>query len=146
MMSYATLDDMVLKFGAIEMRRLSVADGDLPEAIEAPRIDDALSAASLTIDSYLRRRYALPLAGTTDELVRATCVLARYDLATGGDREPSEQMRLARKEVMDWLADLGAGKAELAGVSPIGSTPEASSGARTSDRERAFFTPPGGGL
>lgn len=145
-MSYATLDDMVLKFGAIEMRRLSVADGDLPETIEAPRIEDALKAASLTIDTYLRRRYALPLAGTTDELVRAACVLARYDLATGGDREPSEQMRLARKEVMDWLADLGAGKAELAGVAPIGSGADSSSGARTTDRDRAFQVAPGGGL
>ncbi len=145
-MSYATLSDMVLKFGAIEMRRLSVADGNLPDEVEAPRIDDALNAASLAIDTYLRRRYALPLAGTTDELVRAACVLARYDLATGGDREPSEQMRLARKEVLEWLADLGAGKAELAGVAPIGSGAEGSSGARTSDREPAFFTPPGGGL
>ncbi|MCX5497323.1 DUF1320 domain-containing protein [Kaistia dalseonensis] len=145
-MPYASLSDMVLKFGAIEMRRLSVADGDLPDAIEAPRIEGALADASLTIDTYLRRRYPLPLASNPDELNRACCVLARYDLALGGDREPSEQMRLARKEILAWLSDLAEGRAELSGVAPVGSGAAGSNGARTSDRVAAFATRPDGGL
>jgi phage gp36-like protein len=145
-MPYASLSDMVLKFGAIEMRRLSVADGDLPDEIEAPRIEDALAAAGLTIDSYLRRRYALPLANNPDELNRAACLLARYDLALGGDREPSEQMRLARTEILAWLADLAEGRAELSGVDPVGVGSATANGARASDRIGAFTTRPDGGL
>lgn len=144
-MPYATITDMILKFGAIEMRRLSSADGDLPDHVEAPRIEDALSAASVQIDSYLRKRYPLPLPAPPSELNRAACVLARYDLATGGDRSPSEEMRLARKEVIGWLEAIADGRVELAGAEAIG-TSGTGSGARVSDRPAAFFTRPGGGL
>ena len=143
-MPYATISDMMLKFGATEMRQLSVADGDVPDQVQAPRIEDALSAATVLIDSYLRKRYPLPLPEPPSELNRAACTLARYDLATGGDRAPSEEMRLARKEVIAWLEGIAAGRVELAGTAPIGAG--ADSGARVSDRIPAFFTRPDGGL
>ncbi|ABS69715.1 protein of unknown function DUF1320 [Xanthobacter versatilis] len=144
-MSYATVTDMTSRFGAVEMLRVSVADGLLPpegEPMPTGRIEQALSDASVLVDSYLRARYAVPVAPPPAELVRAACVLARYDLAHGGDREPSEQMRLARKEVLLWLEKLGSGAASLEGVVPV----SAASGARTSDRLRAFTTRPDGGL
>lgn len=144
-MSYASVADMVSRFGLTEMTRFSIADGDLPpegDPLPTGRIDQALSDASVLVDSYLRGRYAVPVSPAPDELVRATCVLARFDLAHGGDREPTEQMRLARKEVLSWLADLGAGKASLEGAVPISS----GSGARVSDRARAFTTRSDGGL
>ncbi|MEP9350572.1 DUF1320 domain-containing protein [Xanthobacter sp. KR7-225] len=144
-MSYATVDDMVSRFGALEMLRLSVADGSLPAADEPmpeARIAQALQDASLQIDSYLRIRYAVPVTPAPESLVRAACVLARYDLAHGGDREPSEQMRLARKEVREWLQGLGAGTASLEGLVPV----SAGSGARVSDRPPAFVTRADGGL
>ncbi|MFG1466887.1 DUF1320 domain-containing protein, partial [Xanthobacter sp. DSM 24535] len=95
------------------------------------RIEQAISDSGRTIDSFLRRRYALPLIPPPAELVRCACVLARFDLACGGDREPSEQMRLARKEQLTWLDQLGTGDASLEGVVPI----SAAGGARTRDRE-----------
>lgn len=134
MTAYAAVADMVSRFGESEIIRFSAGDGPLPDAIEPARIDQALADASALIDSYLRRRYAAPLTAPPPDIVRAACTLARYDLAMGGDREPSEQMRLARKEVVDWLMALAEGKATLEGVTPIG----ASSSARVSDRERTF--------
>lgn len=144
-MSYATVADMVSRFGELEMLRLSVADGSLPAADEPmpeARVAQALQDASLQIDSYLRVRYAVPVSPAPESLVRAACVLARYDLAHGGDREPSEQMRLARKEVREWLEKLGAGAASLEGLVPV----SAGSGARVSDRAPAFTTRADGGL
>lgn len=132
---YATLDDMVTRYGETEMARLSTADGPLPadgEPIPDARIVQAIDDAGRLIDTYLRRRYAVPVAPPPPELVRAACVLARYDLALGGDREPSEQMRLARKEVLAWLAQLGDGGATLEGIAPL----SAGSSARVSDRPR----------
>jgi len=142
---YATVTDMVLKFGEAEMRRLSVADGLIPDTVQPARITDAIDAASVLIDSYLRKRYPLPLGNQPSELNRAACILARYDLANAGDRTASEEMRLARKEVVEWLRDVADGRVELAGVAPIGAGAPAA-GARTSDRDAAFFSRPGGGL
>ncbi len=134
MTAYATIADMVSRFGADEVLRFSAGDGPLPETIQPARIEQAIGDASVLIDSYLRRRYAVPLAAVPQAVVRAACVLARYDLAQGGDREPSEQMRLARKEVIAWLEGIAAGTVTLEGVAPIAAT----GGARVSDRDRDF--------
>lgn len=139
---YATVDDMIQRYGEVEMIRLSVADGDAPEAIVPGRIEGAIADASQLIDSYLRARYATPVVPAAPELVRATCLLARYDLAHGGEREPTEQMRLARKEVIAWLAQLAGGAASLEGAVAL----SAGGGARAADRARAFTTRADGGL
>lgn len=131
---YASVEDMVSRFGETEMIRLSVADGPIPEEVEPPRIEQALADASRLIDSYLRVRYQVPVAPVPGELVRAACALARYDLATGGDRDPTEEMRLSRKEVLNWLAALARGDASLEGVAPVG----AAGSARASDRPATF--------
>lgn len=139
---YASLSDMISRYGEIEMLRFSVADGDLPDAIVPDRIEQAIDDASRLIDSYVRRRYASPVRPAPPELVRACCVLARYDLAHGGDREPTEQMRLARKDVVEWLAELASGAATLEGALALAD----GSSARTSDRVPAFTMRADGGL
>lgn len=139
---YATTNDMISRFGETEMLRLSVADGDLPEELDPARIEQALTDNSLLIDSFLRGRYVTPVQPSPPDLVRACCLLARYDLALGGEREPSEQMRLARKEVLTWLGHVGDGTASLEGAVAL----SAGGGARTSDRVPAFTMRADGGL
>lgn len=142
-MTYASVDDMVSRFGETEVLRFSAGDGPLPETIIPARIEQALADASARIDSYLRRRYTVPLAAPVpDVIVRAACTLARYDLAMGGDREPTEQMRLAQKDVIGWLEKIASGQATLEGAAPIAP----SSGARSSDRDATFTSRAGGGL
>jgi phage gp36-like protein len=72
------------------------------------------------IDTYLRKRYQVPLAVAPAEISRAACMLARYDLSHGENKEPSEQTRLARKEVIDWLGQITRGEVllDLAEVEP----------------------------
>jgi phage gp36-like protein len=136
-MPYATAEDMLARFGEVEMTRLTAAEGELDAGVVAAKVETALREATGLIDSYLRRRYAVPLAAPVPpEIVRACCVLARYDLAHGEQREPSEQMRLARREVVEWLAALADGKAVLDGAVPAAGASGA--GAMASDRARAF--------
>lgn len=142
MTSYATVADMVSRFGETEVLRFSAGDGALPEAIVPERIDQAIADASALIDSYLRRRYTTPLTTAPADITRAACTLARYALAMGGDREPTEQMRLARKEVITWLEGIADGRVTLEGLAPIATT----SAARVSDRDPTFWPRPGGGL
>ena len=136
-MPYATLSDLNEAFGEAEMIRLTVADGELTGPADAAKVDRALTDATDLIDSYLRRRYAVPLAAPVPPAIRRACgVLARFDLAHGDQREPTEQMRLARKDTIAWLEALADGKAELPDAVPLGGTSGA--GARVSDRCRAF--------
>lgn len=108
-MAYAGIDDMVERFGQTELIRLTTPDGQEMVAVNAGTIARALEEASALVDTYLRRRYLVPLGVAPREIVRATCAIARYDLSFGESREPGEQVRLAKKEAVDWLAQIAAG-------------------------------------
>lgn len=131
---YATLQDMTQRFGEVEVIRLSSGDGPIRDSVDPTTVDMALSDATAMIDGYLRKRYQLPLAEVPPEVVRATCVLARHDLASGGGREPSTQMRNDRNDVIAWLNKIAEGYVTLASRAPAA----AGQSARFSDRERAF--------
>jgi phage gp36-like protein len=119
-MAYATVSDLIERFGQTEMVRLTTpADQDL-DGIVMTVAEAKIEDASALIDSYVRKRYRTPMDVPPQEIVRACCILARYDLATGEQREPTEQMREQRSETMAWLRDIAAGKAllELDEVAP----------------------------
>lgn len=133
-MAYATVQDMIGRYGETEMLRLSSVDGLLPETVNAGPVEQAIADSDATIDSYLRKRYTVPLAPAPRAIVNASCVLARYELSVGGDREPADQVKAGRKDTVAWLTQLANGLATLEGVAPIAS----SSSAQTSDRDRMF--------
>lgn len=136
-MAYATVADMIDRFGSTELIRMTTPEGQDMAAIDTAAVERALAEASDLVDSYLRTQYAVPLATAPLAVAGATCRLARYSLAHGENREPTEQMRLARKEDLDWLAMIAKGTVTLDGVAPAAID---QSGARTSDRARSFST------
>ncbi|MDU7520198.1 MAG: DUF1320 domain-containing protein [Roseomonas mucosa] len=127
---YATTADLIAQFGEDEVVSLTTPGGQDREGVVVARAEWALDAATGLIESFLRRRYLLPLNPVPVEIVSACCKLARFDLSHGSSLAPSEQVRLARKDVIDWLGMLESGRAELAGATPLGGT----SGAMVSDR------------
>lgn len=108
-MAYANIADMVLRFGEAEMMRATVPDGQPATEVVPGPVVAALDDASAMIDSYLRKRYHVPLTVAPPEINRACCILARYDLNTGGDKAPSEQTKEDRKEVLSWLERIARG-------------------------------------
>lgn len=132
-MPYATVQDMIARFGEAELLRVTTPEDQPLDTINVDRVTQALTDASSLVDSYLRRKYVTPVAAPTPEIVRATCVLARYDLAFGSQTAPDEQKRLARKEVVEWLEAIGSGRVTLDGA--IAFNPDASF-ARVQDRRR----------
>lgn len=120
MAAYATIQDMVRRYGQVEMIRLTVADGQEAVAIDTVRLQDALDRAAATIDSYVRRRYQTPVTPAPAELVDANGVLARFDLMFGEGREPTEQARLQHKQKIEWLESVRDGKTFLADATPAG--------------------------
>ena len=112
-MPYALPSDMIARFGVTEMIRLTVPqDQDMTQVNTAP-ILIALGDATDTINTYISKRYATPLAQVPASVNRACCLLARFDLYTGDGREPSEQVRLSRKETITWLEQIATGKVLL---------------------------------
>jgi len=132
-MSYATVADMIDRFGMTEMIRLSEQEDRTATVVDNVKIQTALDDASVLADTYLRSRYKLPVAIPPRDLVRAICHLARFDLAQGARTEPTEQMRLSRKDIIVWLENIAGNKINIDAPS-IGGGTDASHGARTSDR------------
>lgn len=60
-MAYATVQDMIGRFGETEMLRLSSVDGVLPETVQAAPVEQAIADADGIIDSYLRKRSQLAI-------------------------------------------------------------------------------------
>ncbi len=119
-MAYAGVQDMIDRFGQVEMIRLTTpADQDMDTVQPAP-ILRALDDASALIDGYLRRRYQVPLDLIPAEIGRAACVLARFDLSTGDNREASERTTQDRKDTVAWLTQISRGDVllPLAEVTP----------------------------
>jgi phage gp36-like protein len=143
-MAYATSADMIRVYGETEMIRLSVPDAALDGPANLDAINQALTDATDTIDGYLRARYAVPLATPVPPAIARACrVLARYDLSTGEQKTPSEQMTRERQDVIAWLRDISKGAVELDVAAAPAATTEGS-GATVTDRPAMFTS--GGGL
>ncbi|WP_244483350.1 DUF1320 domain-containing protein [Mesorhizobium sp. 1M-11] len=135
-MAYASVQDMIDRFGETEMIRLSQPEDRTAETVLTAKVEVAIADNSVLIDDYLRGLYIVPVAAPPDSMVRAVCVLARYDLAKGERTGPTEQMRLDRKEVIGWLESIQAGRAKI--NAPPAGTPGSGHGARVSDRCDVF--------
>src|SRR5882724_8286908 len=109
-MAYATVDDMVLRFGAIDMIRLTTpADQELDGIVRAVA-ETAFETASAIMDSYIRKRYRTPLDMAPPEVVAKCCDLARFELSTGDQKSPSEEVRSRRNDAIQWLRDIADGR------------------------------------
>jgi phage gp36-like protein len=54
-----------------------------------PQQNEALVNASRLLDGYLRNKFKLPLVQVGQDVVRATCIIAAYDLMFGRGFNPS---------------------------------------------------------
>lgn len=114
---YCTQSDLETRFGAEEI--LELTDRDADGAMDANVLDVAIADAGATIDSYIAKRYDLPLASVPTRLVAIACNLVRYQL----DKEdPRDRVEAAYKSAMSELRDIASGKAvlDIAGSEPTG--------------------------
>ena len=106
---YGSVADMIGRFGAAELIRLTTVSGTPADTLDAAKVNRALDDASALIDSFVRRRYKTPLSPVPAEVSRAAAILARFDLSTSEDATPSETAKDMRKEVLEWLNRLRDG-------------------------------------
>lgn len=122
-MPYATQQDMLDRFGEEEL--LQLADRDDSGVIDTAVLDAVLKDAEELIDSYLAKRYQLPLSNVPQSLVRISASIARYFLYKD---EPTDAAQKGYDNAIAWLKDIAAGKALLdaEGVEPDAAAAEPS--------------------
>ncbi len=133
---YATVADMTARFGETQMIRLSRPEDRTADTIDAVKVETAITDACAVIDGYIRGRYLVPIAAPPAEIVRAACILARYDLAQGEHTDPSDEMTKGRADVIKWLESIAKELVNLDVPAAMPAGPAVGSGPRMSDRER----------
>ena len=149
-MQYATVQDMIDRFGEPEMIQLT--DADNQATVQSARIQLKLDDAHALADGYLGRVYALPLAGCAKpvggvgaveyvappQLTRIVCDVARYYLYD--DLAPESEVYRRFKTATTELQAIADGKARL--ICPWGGEPGASASSGPAAGETYFdFAP-----
>ena len=125
-MIYATVADLVSRFGQTELVQLTDTSNMPPSVIDAARVATKIDDAAAFVDGYVGQAYRLPLAGCAKPngaggfdrvappvLVRLTCDLARYYLFTDVLDEKHEAVRRQQSAVKE-LAAIASGATQLA--------------------------------
>ena len=135
-MEYATVQDMVARFGELELIQLTDLDNIPPSVIDETRVTVKLSDAQAFVDGYVGQCYRLPLSGCLKPaiipggdpvyvappvLTRLTCDLARYYLYD--DLAPENEVYRRYQAAVKELDAIASGRAVLA--CPWGGTPGA---------------------
>ena len=107
---YATLTDLVDRFGARELTQLTVRTD--PEATEPdePTANKALDDATAEMDVYIGTQYALPLPSVPTVLKGVCCDVARYRLY--GD-QASDEVRRRFEDAVSLLNKIAKGTVSL---------------------------------
>lgn len=121
-MQYATVQDMIDRFGAPEL--IELTDAAEQAAVQAARVQLKLDDAQALADGYLGRVFALPLAGCAKpvgvdaveyvpppQLTRIVCDVARYYLYD--DLAPESEVHRRFKNASAELAAIAEGRAVL---------------------------------
>ena len=102
---YAVIGDL-RTFGAPDR-----AFKDVPVDIQ----EDAIAAASGTVDSYLRAQFVMPIKSWGREVTRIVCQIATYDLLITRGYNPEAgadgQIEKRADQALAWLNLVAAGKA-----------------------------------
>lgn len=123
-MAYATIQNMIDRYGELPLIELSDRDDPPTHAIVPLVVDAALLEAGAMIDAFIASRYSLPLFSVPDVLRRHCCVIAYYDLHRG--RYPDE-VRKDYEDTISFLKSLSRGEAKLdvAGEEPTSQAADA---------------------
>lgn len=115
---YCTQSDLEKRFGTEEI--LELTDRDADGVTDAGVLDVVIEDAGAAIDSYIAKRYDLPISEVPTRLKKIACDLVFYAL----HQDPPDKVSDDNKEALKFLKDIAMGRAELdiAGKEPTSAT------------------------
>lgn len=131
-MTYTTQQDMVDRFGQVEL--LQLTDRDNTGSIDTTVLNRALEDADTEINGHLEGRYTLPLVRTPAILVTYACDIARYRLY---DDRATEQVTKRYDTAMKFLRLVAEGRLSL-GLDDQGEATAPAGGPSHASEERVF--------
>ncbi len=111
-MTYSTKQNLIDRFGATELQQLTDRTNIPPSTIDDIVLGEALSDADALLDSYIAKRYSLPLDPVPSILTRMSGDIARFYLY-GKRADKDGEVERAYKEAMAWAKDVARGLVEL---------------------------------
>lgn len=123
-MAYATQQDLIDRFGAEELIQLTDRSNLPASIIDANVVAAALADAETLADSYLGKRYQLPLDPVPEVLTRTVAEIARYYLH-GRRTDKDDPVTRDFLQALAWLKDAAKG---LVVLDAAGLTPDQSGG------------------
>lgn len=138
-MTYATKQDLIDRFGELELKQLTDRTNRPPSAIDDTVVSRALGDADDLVNGYLAKAYALPIATPPGILTRMSADIARFYLHAGKADKESPVSR-AYDQAVAWLKDVARGVVtiEADGVAPAqagGGSVQANPSSRVFTRE-----------
>lgn len=133
-MVYAAVSDMQNRYPARDL--IAVSD-PTNTAIQDGPINQALSDASVEIDSYLEARFKLPLADPPAVLNLHCCTIAMYRLQSLRPLHDLEDARKRYDDVIKFLTAVSKGTLTLGLASDSAEPPQAPDSVRTASDDPA---------
>lgn len=133
-MDYATLQDLIDRFGEEELIQLTDRTNMPQSTIDETVTAQALSDAFAQIDGYLVATYPLPLASVPQRLVKVASDIARYYLH---GKAADDSVRKAYDDAVGWLVQVSKGIVKL----EVANAPAPSSGGVQSSIPASSFDP-----
>ncbi len=115
-MGYVTIENMTQRFGTDRLVELTSRGDALPadegdsDGIVTTVFDAAAQEADAIVDSYVGRRYRLPLSPPPVAIVSTACDIAYFKLHRG---RHTDEVREAYKDALRFLSDVSNGLAQL---------------------------------
>ena len=139
-MSYVTNTDIEQRLGAAAYVQLTDDDGD--SEADAVVVDEARLGAEGEVNSYLARRYAVPIDLTVHTELAGllkSITLDLVELRLRSRRPPVPDTTLQRHQgALQWLTGVADGSVELPAASPVGASALRGPDILTTGDERAL--------
>ncbi len=118
-MTYAAQQDLVDRFGQLELIQLTDRTNRPPTTVDAAVVGRALADADALIDGYVGKVYDLPLSPIPPVLTKMAADVARYFLH-GKAADKDGPVARAYDQAVAWLKDVSRGlvKLDVAGEEP----------------------------
>lgn len=111
-MAYATQQDLIDRYGADELIQLTDRTNLPATTIDATVVSAAIQDAENLADSYIAKKYKVPLVPVPEVLIPIICQISRYHLH-GRRTEKDDPITRDYQGALLWLKDVANGTVQL---------------------------------